>query len=112
MKGLQNKINRLCLAFQQKGRVIRINSNQVYSTKFKKVFNIYKVQESTLEEIELRRKIWELKKDLKEKGIKTNFELEEMKDRVNEISVDDVEIKSKVDVLIHLAERYKVICDV
>ena len=112
MKGVQSKINKLTLAFQMKGKILKINQEQFYSSKYDKVFNKYKVKETCPEEITLKKTYKEIKSDLK-KGFDEELykKFEKIKTRLDNLYVPNMEFKNKMSILIYLAERYKVICD-
>ena len=112
MKGVQSKISKLTLAFQMKGKILKINQEQFYSSKYEKVFNKYKVKETCPEEITLKKRYKEIKSELKKEFNKElNDKFEKIGKRLCELHVPNMEFKNKVSILIYLAERYKVICD-
>lgn len=105
---IQGKINKLVMAFNQMGKVIKISSEQFYSTKYHKTFTEYKVQETTEEEILKKRELYELKKKYKDN------KSQKLLDRITELQLDiknneipSCKYRSKIDILLHLSRRYK-----
>lgn len=112
MKGVQSKINKLTLAFQMKGRIVKVNYEQFYSMKHDKVFNKITLYETCREEIKLKKKYREIKSEYKKnKCEELEKKIEKIEKRLKKLHVPSVEFKSKINLLIHMAERYKVICD-
>lgn len=106
---IQNQINKLILAFNQKQKIIKISTKENYSLKFKKVFKTYKLQETTETEILLKKEFYKLKKEYKNKikPPEIKEKLDTMKKELESIRVPKVELKNKIEVLKYLANRYK-----
>lgn len=109
MRSVQTKINKLVIALIQLGRIIKIQTQENYSIKFKKIFKTYKIIETTETEIELKKKYYELKKEYKRKGKPPNLlaKLEEMKEALNMLKMPVIEVKNKIEILMYLHNRYK-----
>lgn len=115
MRGIQNDINNLVTAFRMREVIIKINSNQVYSIKFKKTFTTFEVKENTIAELKLLKKLRDKKVMLKEyKKDKTKAEevdklekeVEKLKEKTDKLYVPKREFRNKIDMLIYLADRY------
>lgn len=115
MRGIQNDINNLVTAFRMRDIIIKINTNQFYSIKFKKTFTIFELKENTIKELKLLRKLNEKKSDLKalkkDKGKtelveKLEKEVEALKEKTDKLYVPKREFRNKIDLLVYLANRY------
>lgn len=106
---IQNQINKLILAFNQKQKIIKISTKENYSLKFKKVFKTYKLQETTETEILLKKEYYSLKKEYKNKIKPPEIveKLDTMQKQLIDIKVPVKECKNKIDILKYLANRYK-----
>lgn len=102
-------IDKLVLAFDRKGKIISVSTEENYSLKLKKMFKRYKLKETTVEELELKRKYYQLKKEYKNRGKPPGIrnEIQELGERLKNVSVPVVEFTSKVDLVKYLAEKYK-----
>lgn len=106
---IQKQIDKLIIAFKQQDKIIKISVDENYSLKFKKVFRIYKIYETTETEILLKREFYKLRKEYKNKIKPPEIEekLDTMKKELENIRVPKVELKNKIEVLKYLANRYK-----
>lgn len=116
MRGIQNDINSLVMAFRAKDIIIKINTKQVYSIKYKKTFTSFELKENSIKELKLLAKLREKKARLKEiKKDKTKADeidkLEKetniLKEKTDKMYIPKREFRNKVDMLVYLADRYK-----
>lgn len=112
MKNIQKKINKLVLAFKMKGKIIKIDQKQIYSHKYEKVFTVYNFSETTKEEMKLKAEMRNLKKEVKETKDsevrkKGNKRIGVIMDELSEIKIPSIEFSKKIDLLLHMVERYK-----
>lgn len=106
---IQNKINKIILALFQYERIVKIQTQENYSLKFKKIFRIYKVIETTEREIEVKKEFYKLKKEYKNRIKPPDIEnrLEILKTEMKSLKIPVIEFKNKIEVLKYLIERYK-----
>lgn len=91
MKGIQSKINKLCMALKMKGYIYLINREQFYSEKLKKVCTIHKLIHLMPTE-EYNKMYPDDKKDA---------------EKYKNVKVEILKSFSNIDILIKLAEIYK-----
>lgn len=103
---INKSIDKLVVAFLVRGKLIKINSNKLWSRKYKKMFTKYTVIETTETEIELKQKLYELIKENKRNSVHSE-EITELKRQISEINIPAKEFTNKVGILKHLASRYK-----
>ena len=105
----QKLIDKLVLAFNQKGKIIKISTIENYSLKFNKLFKRYKLKETTIEELELRHQYYQLKKEYKNRGKPPGIEreLKEIEDRLESMVVPVIDFKNKIEIVKYLAAKYK-----
>lgn len=113
MKGAQQKINKLILALNQKGRIILISPRQFYSKKLSKVCTCYEITEGTPRKQKLNKELKEIKKEIKELK-KKKEDIKELVEKCNKIKKElekflkgKFELFGKVNVLMFLANLYK-----
>lgn len=106
---IQSKINKLVMALLQKDRIIKIQVQENYSFKFKRIFKNYKIVETTETEIRLKQEYHSLKKEYKNKIKPPEIEekLRTLKVDLQYMKVPAIEFRNKVEILIYLAERYR-----
>lgn len=116
MRNVGSKIVKLIKGFESKGYLVFVNSEQNFSSKMQSVFTFYKVKITTPEDVnrsrEIRNRISEIVKKLKDKDCKEEWEeLREEKEDLNielaELKPQKYEISSKVKVMLFLASKYK-----
>ena len=112
MKGIQNKINKLLLAFKMKEKIIKIDQKQLYSHKYDRIFTIYNFSETTKKELLLKKDLKLLKNDLK--SIEDKKEKKEIKKKIEKIKnqlegekMPNIEFSKKRDLLLYMVDRYK-----
>lgn len=106
---IQTKINKIILALLQQDRIIKIQTQENYSMKFKKIFRVYKIIETTETEIELKKEFYSLRREYKNKSKPPEIieKIKKIKLEIDSLKIPKVECKSKVKVLLYLIERYK-----
>lgn len=109
MKGIQPKVNKLIMALMQCGKIIKIQTQENYSMKFKKIFRTYKIVETTEEEIELKKRYYKLKKEYKARGKPPDMlkKIQELKQEIDLNKRPIIEVSNKIDILQYLVGRYK-----
>lgn len=109
MKGIQPKVNKLIMALMQCGKIIKIQTQENYSMKFKKIFRTYKIVETTEEEIELKKRYYKLKEEYKARGKPPDMlkKIQELKQEIDLNKRPIIEVSNKIDILQYLVDRYK-----
>lgn len=109
IRGIQSKIDKLTMALMQIGKIIKIQTQENYSMKFKKIFRTYKIIETTEEEIELKKRYYKLREEYKARGKPPDMlkKIQELKQEIDLNKRPIIEASNKIDVLQHLVGRYK-----
>lgn len=111
MKRAKPLINKLRRALSKEGIIVKISTEEFYSIKHDKLFTKHKVQLTTKEEMTLRSTLYELKQKKKYLLGKDKEDLEnkmeEIDDRIKEITFPKKEFFKELDVLLYLADKYK-----
>lgn len=103
---IRNKIKKIVLALNTRKKIVKIDKKQNYSLKKKKLFNVYTVKVTTIEEITRNREIAELRK-VKGRNAEQNNRLLQLLEEREKTELKAIECFNLVDVLKYLVEVYK-----
>lgn len=107
---IQKKINKLIAALLYiHNIIIKIKIEDRYSILNKKVFKMYRIIETTEEEILLKQEYYRLLKECKKKNYPPDLkkELLKSKEKLEKIKKPSLEFFKKIDVLVYLVKRFR-----